>query len=137
MQTKIVIRDFERTENLEDYLQGKIEDSIYPFLQQFPDSQVQVTVNEDRHRSSTRKPHFECTVLLNMNHPKSVIRVHRSSDHFYTCVQEVTETLTGVLRRKHRQLSSLQARRRPTLNDIPYLEEPLLESEANPQSKIT
>ena len=66
MQTKIVIRDFERTENLEDYLQGKIEDSIYPFLQQFPDSQVQVTVNEDRRRSSTRKPHFECTVLSSM-----------------------------------------------------------------------
>ncbi len=122
MQTKIVIRDFERTENLQTFLQTKIEDTIYPFLQQFPKSEVQVTVFEDRHRTENRRPHFECIVLLKIPNSKSIIRVESHGDHFYTCVHDVCETLTQVLRRKHRRLASKQSRRKLRLSQIPILD---------------
>ena len=119
MQTKIVIRDFENTETLNSYLQSRIEDTLSPFLQQFPKSEIQVRVQEDRHRSITRKPHFECTVLIKLNHVTPVIQVHRTGDHFYSCVQDVCNTLKEVLGRKHRRLASLQARRKMKLQDVP------------------
>ena len=122
MQTKIVIRDFEPTENLQNYLQDKIEDTIYPFLQQFPNAEAQVTVHEDRHRTENRRPHFECIVLLKIPNSKSIIRVERSGDHFYTCVHDVCETLTQVLGRKHRRLASMQARRKVKISDLPVID---------------
>lgn len=123
MQTKIVIRDFEPTENLQNFLQDKIEETIFPFLQQFPKTEAQVTVHEDRHRTEIRRPHFECVVLLKIPNSKSVIRVERSGDHFYTCVNKVCETLTQVLRRKHRQLASMQARRKMKITDLPMIDD--------------
>ena len=122
MQTKIVIRDFETTENLQVYLQTKIEDCILPFLKQYPKSEVQVKVEEDRHRSINRKPHFKCSVLLKITSSKPLIQIERSGDHFYTCVEEVCQTLKDVLRRKHRRLASLQSRRKLTITEIPYSE---------------
>ncbi len=122
MQTKIVIRDFENTENLNQYLQTKIEQTITPFLKQYPNSEVQVKVAEDRHRSLNRRPHFECTVLLKIKNSKPLIQVQRSSDHFYTCVDEVCATLKDVLQRKHRQLASLQSRRKTPLKEIPFID---------------
>ena len=119
MQTKIVIRDFENTETLNSHLQSSIEDTLSPFLQQFPKCEIQVRAQEDRHRSITRKPHFECTVLVKLNHTTPVIQVHRSGDHFYTCVHDVCNTLKEVIGRKHRKLASLQARRKMKLDDVP------------------
>ena len=120
MQTKIVIRDFESTENLQQYLQSKIEESIAPYLKKFEDSFVYVKVHEDRHRNQNRKPHFQCYVRLQIPGAHTVLTVQKDGDHFYDCVQKVTDTLSEVMGRKHRQLSSLQARRKKTITSIPY-----------------
>lgn len=122
MQTKIVIRDFESSENLQVYLRSTIEDSIQPFLKQYPKTEVQVRVEEDRHRSANRKPHFKCSVLLKLTSSKPLIHVERSGDHFYSCVEDVCQTLKDVLRRKHRQLASLQSKRKLKIAEIPLAE---------------
>ena len=120
MQTQIVIRDFERTENLEIYLRTKIEESLAPFLQNYENSSVFVKVQEDRHRSLTRKPHFQCEVRLKIPRFKTFITVKKEGDHFYDCVQKVTDTLHEVMGRKHHQMASLQARRKKRITDVPY-----------------
>ena len=120
MQTQIVIRDFERTENLEDYLRTKIEESLTPFLQNYENSTIFVKVQEDRHRSLTRKPHFQCEVRLKLPRKKMFITVRKEGDHFYDCVQKVSDTLREVMGRKHHQMASLQARRKKTITEIPY-----------------
>ncbi len=122
MQTKIVIRDFKSWENLQVYLQTTIEDSIQPFLKQFPKTEVQVRVEQDRHRSANRKPHFKCSVLLKLTRSKPLIHVERSGDHFYSCVEDVCQTLKDVLGRRHRQLASLQSKRRLKIAAIPLVE---------------
>lgn len=120
MQTKIVIRDFERTQELENYLQTKIEESIAPFLKNFENSFVYVKVQEDRHRTLGRKPHFQCQVRLKIPGTKTMMTVNRDGDHFYDCVQKVTDTLREMVSKKHRQIASLQARRKKTIATIPY-----------------
>ena len=120
MQTQIVIRDFERTENLEDYLRDKIEESLSPFLQNYENSTIFVKVQEDRHRSLTRKPHFQCEVRIKLHRKKMFITVRKEGDHFYDCVQKVSDTLREVMGRKHHQMASLQARRKKTITEIPY-----------------
>lgn len=120
MQTKIVIRDFERTENLEIYLQTKIEESIAPFLKNYDNSKIYVKVQEDRHRSELRKPHFQCEVRLTLPKSKGTLTVRKEGDHFYDCVQKVTDTLREVMGRKHRQMASLQARRKQTITSVEY-----------------
>ena len=120
MQTKIVIRDFERTENLESYLQTKIEESIAPFLKNYDNSTIFVKVQEDRHRTEARKPHFQCEVRLKIPGLRGQLRVHKDGDHFYDCVQKVTDTLREVMGRKHRQMASLQSRRKKTITSVPY-----------------
>lgn len=120
MQTKIVIRDFETTEDLQNYLQTKIEESIAPFLKNFEDSSLFVRVQEDRHRTEDRKPHFQCDVRLTIPGAHMTVTVRKDGDHFYDCVQRVSDTLHEVMSRKHRQLASLQARRKKTITSVPY-----------------
>lgn len=122
MQTKIVVRDFKSSENLQLYLQTTIENSIQPFLKQYPKTEVLVRVEEDRHRNASRKPHFKCSVLLKLTSFKPLIHVERAGDHFYSCVDDVCKTLKDVLRRKHRQLASLQSKRRLKISEIPLAE---------------
>lgn len=120
MQTKVVIRDFETTENLQTYLQSKIEESIAPFMKNFDDSNLFVRVQEDRHRTGVRKPHFQCDVRLTIPGAHLTITVRKEGDQFYDCVQRVADTLHEVMSRKHRQLASLQARRKKTITSVPY-----------------
>lgn len=111
MKTQVTIRDFKRTEGLETFIRNKIEDCISQFYTRHDKAQVSVTAQEERHRTLTRKPNFLCEVRLKIPGSKTFIQVKRAGTNFYECVENVSNALREIVRRKHRQTVAINSRR--------------------------
>lgn len=111
MSTELLIRDFNRTEGLENYLLTRIEDHISTFLKLDKDYRLKVKVCEDSHRQQNRKPHFICEVILKLKSSKQVLKVTKSGYDFYKCVSDTGVALKKILERRHAKEVTRRTRR--------------------------
>ena len=58
MKTQLIIRDFKRTEGLENFLKTRIEECVSQFFTRTENAQLSVKAQEERHRTENRKPSF-------------------------------------------------------------------------------
>lgn len=109
MNTKVLVKGFTKTEGMEEYLRQHTENLIEPFLKYEGrrEATLKVIVDEDSHRTQTRKPHFSCEVHLEMPGSGKFIKIKKQGSDFYECVNKVGQTLKQVLRRR----SELRANR--------------------------
>lgn len=112
MKTQVTIRDFQRTEGLENFIKSKIEDCVSQFFTRTENAQLSVKAQEERHRTLTRKPSFLCEVHLKMPGSKTFFHVKRTGENFYQCVENVSNALREIMRRKHRQTVAINSRRK-------------------------
>ena len=112
MKTQVTIKDFERTEGLENFLRDKFESCISQFYTRHDNTQLSVRAQEDRHRTANRKPSFLCEVNLKMPNSKLLFHVKRTGKNFYDCVEQVSSALREIMRRQHRQTVAINARRK-------------------------
>ena len=115
MQTDIYYRDITKTENLDGYLLEKVESSIGEFLKHDSGAHLTVRVEQDRHRSQTRKPSYMCEVLLKSSRSKSVIKVVKTDENFKSCVAKSVGALKAILAKKS-SIKSEHRRHDPVLD---------------------
>ena len=115
MQTDIYYRDITKTENLEAFLLDRVETSISEFLKYDSDAHVTVRVEQDRHRSQTRKPSYMCEIILKTSRSKNVIKVQKTDESFKTSVTKSVAALKARLA-KYSSIKSEHRRRDPVLD---------------------
>lgn len=112
MQTDIFYRDITKTENLEDFLTSKVEGMVAKYLKDDEDSHLTVRVETERRRSQNRKPAFTCELILKPTHTKSVLKVKKTNEDFYTCIGDAISALKSLL--SHRASRQAEHHRRET-----------------------
>ena len=112
MKTQLVIRDFKRTEGLENFLKSRIEECVSQFFSRTENAQLSVKAQEERHRTATRKPSFLLEVRLKLPGSKLMYHVKRTGENFNDCVEKVSNALREVMRKKHRQTVAINSRRK-------------------------
>ena len=115
MQTDIYYRDITKTENLDEYLLGKVEGAISEFLKYDSGAHVTVRVEQDRHRSQTRKPSYMCEVIVKPSRSKSIIKVVKTDENFKSCVAKSVGALKAILAKKS-SIKSEHRRHDPVLD---------------------
>ena len=108
MQIDIYYGDITRTESLEHYLDDKIETSLGDFLRNDKGAHVTMRVQQDRHRTVNRKPHYTVEILLKISWSKSLIKVVKSGDNFKRAVVQAV----AAARTQMAKVSSLKLDRR-------------------------
>lgn len=98
--TTISIKDFPKTQEIENYLIMHSEGIVKPFMgnQNFS---LKVKVAEDSKRNKFRRPHFKCEIFLKLPGSKQIVKVLKSSFNFHDCVQGAGNALKEVVRRWH------------------------------------
>lgn len=117
MNTEVLVKGFTKTAGMEEYLRTHTENLIEPFLRNgYKNREVnlRVVVDEDSHRTQTRKPHFTCEVHLSLPGDSKYIKIKKQSPDFYECVNKVGQTLKQVLRRR----SELRSNKRDTAQRV-------------------
>lgn len=115
MNTEVLVKGFAKTDGMEEYLRTHTENLIEPFLKNgYRDREVtmRVIVDEDSHRTQTRKPHFTCEVHLSLPGSDKYIKIKKQGSDFYECVNKVGSTLKQVLRRRSELRSNKRVDRR-------------------------
>lgn len=111
MKTQVTVRDFTRTEGLENFLITKLEDCVSQFFSRHDNAQLTIKAQEERHRTTNRKPTFSCEVHLKMPGSKTYFQVRRTGANFHECVEGVSNALREMMRRKHRKIMAINSRR--------------------------
>lgn len=114
MSTEVIVKDFESTDSLGNYLQSYTEGIID---ESFPTNHgyaLKVTVGENSHRNQDRKPNFQCSINLRFDGFKKVYKVTKQGPQFYDVVADAGHALKRILRRRH-NLFSDHNRSLPTL----------------------
>lgn len=97
MQTDIFYRNIPKTETLENFLTNKVEGLVGKYLKDDVDSHLTVRIETDRRRSQSRKPAFTCELILKPTHSKSVLKVKKTNEDFYTCIGDSLDALKSLL----------------------------------------
>jgi ribosome-associated translation inhibitor RaiA len=100
MQTDIYYRDITRSDGLESYLLEKVEGAIEYFFKYDSGAHLTVRVETDRHRTSARKPHYTCEVILKPTRSKGIIKVKKSDENFRKSVAMTVSALKSILGRR-------------------------------------
>lgn len=100
MLTHVHYRDIERTEALENFLLERTEDIISNYIKNENFTNILVKVETIRHRTHTRKPVYNCEIIIKPTHQKRVIKVNKNDENFYACVAKATRALEGQLRKR-------------------------------------
>lgn len=110
MKTNLYYRDITRTENLESYLLSQAENEVEPFIKDDSEAHLTIRVESERHRSLTKKPVFNCELLLKTTSDKKVFKVRKGDENFYNSVVQSIEALKQMLR-KRSEMKSKHGRR--------------------------
>lgn len=97
MQTEIRYRDITKSESLETFLLSRVEGLAEKYLKDDEASHLTIRLSSSRRRSQNRKPSFTCELILKPTHSRSVMKVKRTNEDFYTCVGEAVTALKAVL----------------------------------------
>ena len=122
MQTDIYYRDITKSDNLEDYLLEKVEGAVQLFFKYDSDAHLTVRVEQDRHRSQTRKPSYTCEVILKPSRSRNVIKVRKTDERFRACVAKTVAALKTQLERRSSKKAQ-HHRRDPMIGYWPIIEE--------------
>ena len=100
MRAEFFTKGFEKTESMDDFLRKETLDLVDSFMRNERDIHLRVTVDEDRHRVQSRKPHFVCEIMIKSAASKKYFKTHRAAEDFRTAVYEATHAMKRILMKK-------------------------------------
>ena len=100
MKTEFLTKGFKHTESTDQFLKDVTEELLTEYLKNDRDIHLRVTVDEDRHRSLTRKPHFVCEIQLKCASSKRYWKVHKASNDFRSAVLEASHAMRTVMKKR-------------------------------------
>ncbi len=100
MKTEFLAKGFTHTKSTNQFLKDVTAELVGAYLKNDRDIHLRVTVDEDRHRSQGRKPHFVCEIQLKCASSKRYWKVHKASDDFHSAVLEASHAMRTVLQKR-------------------------------------
>lgn len=100
MKLEIVTKGFERSEGVNEYLKSASLNLIETFLENERDLRFRVSIDEDRHRMQSRKPHYTCDLIIKSARSRRVFKVHNSGEDFHSAVNGAYHSMRTILAKR-------------------------------------
>lgn len=124
MRNELYLKDIRRTEGIENFVNEKVHHVTDKLVQPDSDLHVDVRIAKDRKRSASRKPSYQCEVLVKSGMSAKMFKVIRHSNSMFRAISDSFEALKHQLGKAHERIRKDRRRQGGKAREIPDLTGP-------------